>query len=198
MSTKPTRASDLAVQTFTQSLAHVDRAILDGDTAGFVKVHVLAGTDKIVGATVVAKHAGEMISELSLALTGKLGLGKLGQTIHPYPTQAEALKKAGDAFFRTKLTPFAKWLLGLWLKWMGVLEALQGRQKYQAEPGALATPRATCVTPVANAPGSPNASSSQGKTTSRATPSKAASNWSPVLASEVPVNAYPLVPLVNR
>jgi pyruvate/2-oxoglutarate dehydrogenase complex dihydrolipoamide dehydrogenase (E3) component len=111
------RERGVAVTTFTQSLAHVDRAILDGDTDGFARVHVRAGTDRIVGATVVARHAGEMISEVTLALAGRLGLGKLGQTIHPYPTQAEALKKAGDAYYRTKLTPFVKWLLGLWLRW---------------------------------------------------------------------------------
>ena len=50
---------------------------------------------------------------------GKLGLGKLSQTIHPYPTHMEALKKTGDAFYRTKLTPWVKWLLRLWWRWIG-------------------------------------------------------------------------------
>jgi pyruvate/2-oxoglutarate dehydrogenase complex dihydrolipoamide dehydrogenase (E3) component len=117
LSERAARERNIALQTFTQPLAHVDRAILDGATDGFVKVHVVPGTDKIVGATVVARHAGDLIAECVLAMTARLGLGKLGQAIHPYPTQAEALKKAGDAYFRTKLTPFAKWLLGLWLQW---------------------------------------------------------------------------------
>ncbi len=105
------------VKTFTQELAHVDRAILDGEAEGFVKVHVEAGGDRILGATIVARHAGEMISELTLAMVGGLGLGKLSQTIHPYPTQAEAMKKAGDAYYRTRLTPFVKWLFRKWLGW---------------------------------------------------------------------------------
>ncbi len=117
LSERTAQERGIAVQTFTQPLSHVDRAVLDGDTDGFVKVHVQPGTDKILGATVVAKHAGELIAELTLAMTARLGLGKLGQTIHPYPTQAEALRKTGDAFYRTKLTPLTKWLLDWWLRW---------------------------------------------------------------------------------
>ena len=85
---------------------------------GFVKVHVRAGSDRIVGATVVARHAGEMISELTLAVVGGLGLRTLARTIHPYPTQAEALKRVADAYNRTRLTPFVKGLFQKWLAWM--------------------------------------------------------------------------------
>jgi pyruvate/2-oxoglutarate dehydrogenase complex dihydrolipoamide dehydrogenase (E3) component len=105
------------VTTFTQELAHVDRAILDGETEGFVKVHVKAGGDRILGGTIVARHAGEMISELTLAMVGGLGLGTLARTIHPYSTQAEAIKKTGDAYYRTRLTSFVKWLFAKWLSW---------------------------------------------------------------------------------
>jgi pyruvate/2-oxoglutarate dehydrogenase complex dihydrolipoamide dehydrogenase (E3) component len=105
------------VQTFVQKFEHVDRAILDGETNGFIKVHVRAGTDKIVGATIVARHAGEMISELTLAMQGGLGLKTIARTIHPYPTQAEAIKKAGDEYNRTRLTPFVKSLFERWLAW---------------------------------------------------------------------------------
>lgn len=107
----------IPVQTFLQELNDVDRAVLDGETGGFVKVHVRAGTDRILGATIVAKHAGEMISELTLAMTGGLGLKHLAHTIHPYPTQAEALKKIGDAYSRTRLTPPVKELFKRWLAW---------------------------------------------------------------------------------
>ena len=75
------------------------------------------GTDKIVGATIVAKHAGEMISEITLAMVGKVGLGTLASAIHPYPTQAEAIKQVADAYNRTRLTPFIKKLLSAWLSW---------------------------------------------------------------------------------
>jgi pyruvate/2-oxoglutarate dehydrogenase complex dihydrolipoamide dehydrogenase (E3) component len=109
----------VAVDTFVQQLEEVDRAVLDGATEGFVKIHVRKGKDQIVGATVVARHAGEMISELTLAMVGGLGLGTLARTIHPYPTQAEALRKVADAYNRTRLTPFVKGFLGRWFRWTG-------------------------------------------------------------------------------
>ncbi|HLE41391.1 MAG TPA: FAD-containing oxidoreductase, partial [Nitrospirota bacterium] len=89
----------------------------DGETEGFARVHLKKGSDKLLGATVVARHAGEMINELSLAMTAGLGLSSIGKTIHPYPTQAEAIKKLADAHNRTRLTPFVKKLFTAWLKW---------------------------------------------------------------------------------
>jgi pyruvate/2-oxoglutarate dehydrogenase complex dihydrolipoamide dehydrogenase (E3) component len=106
----------LEVLTLTIPLADVDRALLDGETEGFARVHLRKGTDKILGATIVARHAGEMINELSLAMSAGLGLSAIGRTIHPYPTQAEAIKKLADAYNRTRLTPFVRNLLGAWLK----------------------------------------------------------------------------------
>jgi pyruvate/2-oxoglutarate dehydrogenase complex dihydrolipoamide dehydrogenase (E3) component len=110
-------ARGIAIDTFTQPLDKVDRAILDGETQGFVRVHVRKGTDRIVGATVVAAHAGDLIGELTLAMKGRLGLKTLGATIHPYPTQAEAIRKIGDLYNRTRLTPFLKSLMRRWLAW---------------------------------------------------------------------------------
>ncbi len=107
----------IAVDTFVRPLVEVDRPILDGEADGFVKVHVKNGTDKILGATIVAAHAGEMISELTLAMVGKLGLGTISGVIHPYPTQAEAIKQAADAYSRTRLTPLVKTLFTKWLSW---------------------------------------------------------------------------------
>jgi len=106
----------IAVDTYIQPLSEVDRAILDGDD-GLVKVHVKKGTDTIVGATIVAPHAGDLISELTLAMTAGLGLKKIGSTIHPYPTVAEAIRKLGDQYNRTRLTPTTKKLLAAWLRW---------------------------------------------------------------------------------
>ena len=107
----------MAVTTLTVPLTDVDRAVLDGETAGFARVHLRRGSDTILGATIVARHAGEMLSELSLAMTGKLGMAAIGRTIHPYPTQAEAVKKLADAYNRTRLTPFLKKVLETWLRW---------------------------------------------------------------------------------
>ncbi len=110
-------ALGLAVDTFIKPLSEVDRAITDGEESGFVKIHVRKGSDKILGATIVARHAGEMISELSLAMVGKLGLGTIASVIHPYPTQAEAIKQLGDAYNKTRLTPFVRKLFERWLSW---------------------------------------------------------------------------------
>lgn len=103
-------------RTFTQPLHEVDRAILDGQTDGFVRVHV-GKKGRILGATIVARRAGDMLSEITLAMTGKLGLGTLAKTIHPYPTQAEGIKKVADAYNRTRLTPLVKTLFEKWLRW---------------------------------------------------------------------------------
>ena len=99
---------EIPVDTFLKPLAEVDRAMLDGEDEGFVKIHVKKGTDKLLGATIVATHAGEMISELSLAMVGKLGLGTISGVIHPYPTQAEAIKQAADAYQSDPAHPFCE------------------------------------------------------------------------------------------
>jgi pyruvate/2-oxoglutarate dehydrogenase complex dihydrolipoamide dehydrogenase (E3) component len=107
----------IAVTTFIRPLNDVDRAIADGEEEGFVKIHVRKGKDEILGATIVARHAGEMLSEITLAIVGHLGLGTLSKVIHPYPTQAEAIKQAADSYNRTRLTPFVKGLFSRWLAW---------------------------------------------------------------------------------
>jgi pyruvate/2-oxoglutarate dehydrogenase complex dihydrolipoamide dehydrogenase (E3) component len=110
-------ASGIKVRTFVQEFANVDRAVLDGETDGMVKVLVAESSDHIVGATVVASHASEMISELTLAIAKGIGLSAIADVIHPYPTQAEAFRKLGDQYNRTRLTPRVKWLFERWLSW---------------------------------------------------------------------------------
>jgi pyruvate/2-oxoglutarate dehydrogenase complex dihydrolipoamide dehydrogenase (E3) component len=101
----------ILIDTYTQELNDVDRAILEGETDGFVRVHTAKGTDRILGATIVARNAGDMISEITLAMRNGIGLSKIADTIHPYPTQADAIRKIGDLYNRTRLTPFRKKLL---------------------------------------------------------------------------------------
>jgi pyruvate/2-oxoglutarate dehydrogenase complex dihydrolipoamide dehydrogenase (E3) component len=114
---KDARAAGFDVATITQSLGDVDRAILDGETDGFARVHYDKKTGKILGGTIVARHAGEMLGELTLAITAKQSVGVLSSTIHSYPTQAEVLRKIGDAYMRTKLTPTVKKVFAKWLQW---------------------------------------------------------------------------------
>ena len=89
----------------------VDRALADGETEGFLKVLHKKGSDEILGATIVSRHAGETISEVTTAIVGGLGLSKLSTVIHPYPTQADAIKKSADTYRRTLLTEGTKKLL---------------------------------------------------------------------------------------
>ncbi len=100
------RSKGIAIDTYIQHFDDLDRAILAGQTAGFVKVHTQKGTDRILGATIVSEHAGDLISEITVAMANGLGISKIGSTIHPYPTLAEAIRKIGDQYNRTRLTPF--------------------------------------------------------------------------------------------
>jgi pyruvate/2-oxoglutarate dehydrogenase complex dihydrolipoamide dehydrogenase (E3) component len=111
------QSNGIAIDTFVQEFRHVDRAILDGDAEGFAKVHVRKGSDQILGATIVSRHAGDMIGEVALAMTANLGLKTLAKTIHSYPTHAESLKKLGDAYSKTRLTPMVRWLFAKWFGW---------------------------------------------------------------------------------
>lgn len=113
-------ASDAAerrdVTTFTIPLEEVDRAIIDGAAEGFARVHA-DRKGRILGATLVSRHAGESIGELVLAMTTGTRLGALAGVIHPYPTEAEAIRKLGDAFQRGRLTPAVRWILEKVLRW---------------------------------------------------------------------------------
>lgn len=94
-----------AVGTITVPLSDVDRAVIEGEAAGFARVHFERRSGRVLGATLVARHAGDMIGEMALAVTARLKVGELSRTIHPYPTRAEAWKRAGDAWNRARLTP---------------------------------------------------------------------------------------------
>lgn len=110
-------AQGIKATTLTVALTEVDRCVLDGESEGFARVHLRRGTDTILGATIVGRHAGEMIAELALAMTAGLGLGVIGRTIHPYPTRTEAVRKLADAWSRTRLTPTLRRLFAGWLAW---------------------------------------------------------------------------------
>ncbi len=107
----------IEVDVFTKPFKDNDRAVTQGDEEGFVRVLVKKGSDRIVGATIVGRRAGDMISELSTAMAGKVGLGTLANVIHPYPTLAEAVKSVGDMYNRTRLTPGTAAVLRWILKW---------------------------------------------------------------------------------
>ena len=91
------RAQGISVKTYTVPMHDVVRAITDGEEEGFVKIHVREGTDHILGATIVGRHAGELINNISLAMMAGPGLRRLAQVIHAFPTQGEAGRRAAQA-----------------------------------------------------------------------------------------------------
>ena len=105
---KDLKGRNIEYATYTREFTDVDRGIVDGETEGFVKIHVKKGTDRIMGATIVGSHAGDMISEITVAMQSGMGLAKLANVIHPYPTAAEAIRQCGDAYNRARLTPTIK------------------------------------------------------------------------------------------
>jgi len=95
-------AKGIPVSKIQFEMADVPRAILDGDTVGFCKLFVREGTDQILGATLMSKHAGEMISELSVAIANQIGLTGLTRAIHCFPTQAEVFRMAAAALLKKR------------------------------------------------------------------------------------------------
>jgi pyruvate/2-oxoglutarate dehydrogenase complex dihydrolipoamide dehydrogenase (E3) component len=93
---------------FIVPLGDVDRAVVESEEAGFAKILTAKGSDKILGATIVAPHAGDLLHEFVLAMKVGAGLGMIASTIHAYPTFAELARKAGDKYNKTRLTPRAK------------------------------------------------------------------------------------------
>ncbi|MGH0037491.1 MAG: mercuric reductase [Myxococcota bacterium] len=106
----------IEVDTWRVPLCEVDRGVLDGDDGGFVKLWTRKGKNEIVGATVVAEHAGEWISQVTQAMVHGKGLSSFSSVIFPYPTQAEALKRASGLYMRGRLTPRVKSLLEAWFR----------------------------------------------------------------------------------
>lgn len=111
------RERGLEVETTRQDLSGVHRALLDGASEGFLKILRRAGSGEILGATLVAPHAGDLISEITLAMEGDLGLETIADTIHPYPTVSAAAKRAADKYNRTRLKSWMKSLLETWFRW---------------------------------------------------------------------------------
>jgi pyruvate/2-oxoglutarate dehydrogenase complex dihydrolipoamide dehydrogenase (E3) component len=102
------KARGIELDTYQVPIARANRAVTDGEEEGLVKLHVKKGTAEIVGATVVAAHASELITQLTLAITQKIPLGAFTGVIYPYPTQGEAIKAAAGLYTRTRLTPGVK------------------------------------------------------------------------------------------
>ncbi|HJT20736.1 MAG TPA: mercuric reductase [Nitrospira sp.] len=118
LSEKEAKAKGIEMETYTYRLDEVDRAILDGEEEGFARIHIEKGTDKILGATIVASHAGDLISEFSLLMKAGAGAKTVAGTIHPYPTQAEISKKVVTLWRKAHFTPRTKRILTKLFAWL--------------------------------------------------------------------------------
>jgi pyruvate/2-oxoglutarate dehydrogenase complex dihydrolipoamide dehydrogenase (E3) component len=105
---KEAKQKDVDYDLFVVPLQDVDRAVVESEEAGFAKILTAKGSDKILGATIVAPHAGDLLHEFVLAMKTGIGLGTIASTIHAYPTFAELARKAGDKYNKTRLTPRVK------------------------------------------------------------------------------------------
>lgn len=106
----------IEIDTYTASMRSVDRAVTEGETSGIIKVHTVKGSGKILGATIVGTHAGELINEITIAMKHKLSLGALASVVHPYPTEAEIINKVAIEYNKTRLTPRIKRIMNWWMK----------------------------------------------------------------------------------
>jgi pyruvate/2-oxoglutarate dehydrogenase complex dihydrolipoamide dehydrogenase (E3) component len=112
---KELKTREIPFETISVPMSEVDRAVIDGEQRGFARVHLRRGSDRILGATIVASHAGDLINELTGLMQSGRGLASLGRTIHPYPTQSEVTKKLADAWRRSTFSEGKKRLVSLLL-----------------------------------------------------------------------------------
>ena len=101
----------IPIKSYTVMMQDVDRAITDGQDDGFVKIHVKAGTDRILGATIVASRASEMINEISVAMSVGIGMRELADVLHTYPAQSDGIRLAALAYAQDR--PIS-WLKRAW------------------------------------------------------------------------------------
>ena len=105
---KEAQQKNIDYDLFVVPFEDVDRAVVESEEAGFAKILTAKGSDRILGATIVAPHAGDLLHEFVLAMKAGIGLGKIASTIHAYPTFAELARKAGEKYNRTRLTQRTK------------------------------------------------------------------------------------------
>jgi pyruvate/2-oxoglutarate dehydrogenase complex dihydrolipoamide dehydrogenase (E3) component len=102
------KQQNISYDLISVGINELDRAVIEGEELGFIKVLTTKGIDKILGVTIVGPHAGDLLHEFVLAMKYRIGLGQLAATIHAYPTFAELARKVGDHYNKKRLTPFLK------------------------------------------------------------------------------------------
>jgi len=101
------RQRDIPVKSYTVMMQDVDRAITDGQDDGFVKIYVREGTDSILGATIVAARASELINEMSVIMSAGISMRQLANILHTYPAQSDSIRMAALAYMGNQ--PVSTW-----------------------------------------------------------------------------------------
>jgi len=102
--------------TYEVAFNELDRGRTEDDNSGYAQVFCQKGSDKILGASIVGHDAGEQLSPICLMMSNGLGLGAAAKTMLPYPTRSEYVKRLGDAYNRTRFTPFAQRVTKKWFE----------------------------------------------------------------------------------
>lgn len=110
------RKRGVQVDVWRQPFEEVDRAVVESEETGFAKVITRKGSDRILGATIVSEHAGDLLHELVLAMKAGVGLKQISSTIHAYPTFAEVSRQIADEYQKSRLTPGVRRLLEWWYR----------------------------------------------------------------------------------
>ena len=106
----------VSYDSYRLEFAELDRGRTAGDSDGFVHLLAAGGGGAILGATIVARDAGEQIAPLCLAMSNGLGLGALGKAVLPYPTRAEYLRRLADQYNRKRLTSSVRGVMKAWFR----------------------------------------------------------------------------------
>lgn len=104
-----------SLETYEVRWTDVDRARTDGEAAGGVRIHARGA--RIVGGTIVGRDAGDLIGEVAVLVAQQTSLAALAGIVHPYPTRADAIRRTGDLYNRTRLTPTARTFFDRFLAW---------------------------------------------------------------------------------
>ena len=113
------RETGRAFDRYAVDFAELDRGKATPGTSGFAEVLTAKGKDTILGATIVAPDAGELLAPVCLLMRNGLGLAAAGKSIFSYPTRAEFLKRLANDYNRTRLTPVAGKAFARWFRFTG-------------------------------------------------------------------------------
>lgn len=117
MNVREAESRGIAFEIARYDFTELDRAIAEQDTDGFVTVLTRSGSDRILGVTIIGTNAGEMLSGFIIAMQNGIGLGRLANTIFPYPTRSEVIHAVAIRWRQVHASPVGFFLLEKFHRW---------------------------------------------------------------------------------